>query len=173
MGDSTIDMTGDHATERGERFRALDEAGTFLLANVGDAGTARALSDAGVDAIATSSAAHATTIGRADAAAENGYGDEPEDMARAVARSLGLAAVGAGCLYARGTWDLPTIRTVAAEAGGPVNVLVPLGSALRVDDLAEVGVRRISLGDSLYSAQVSHGAFLVDQVLATGTFTAS
>jgi 2-methylisocitrate lyase-like PEP mutase family enzyme len=259
-------MVASPHEDAGRRFVELHRDGTFLLANVGDAGTARALSDAGVDAVATSSAAHAATIGRADAAgdvsldehadhtaavvdavsvpvnvdAENGYGHEPEDIARAVhrfaavgaagmgiedwdgrgavydrtlaiarieaavetarsigrpfvvtgrteillygldggldealARLQGFAAVGAGCLYAPGTWDLATVRAVVDGAGGPVNVLVPVGSPLRFDELAEAGVRRLSLGSSLYTAQVAHGVSIVDHIRSTGDFSRS
>ena len=105
-------MTDERHALLGTTFRELHQSGCFLLANVADAGTAAALSAAGVDAIATSSAAHAQTIGRADASgdvsmeehadhtalvaaaaevplnvdAENGYGHEPEDMVAAVQR---------------------------------------------------------------------------------------
>lgn len=92
------------------------------MANVGDAATAAALGDTGVAALASSSAAHAATIGRADAAgavtleehaehvaqlcavtelpvnadAENGYGHEPSDVATCIERMLEAGAVGAG-----------------------------------------------------------------------------
>lgn len=258
--------------EHGARFMELHRSGTFVMVNVADAGTARAVCDAGAVAIATTSGGHAATIGRRDAAgdvtmeehaqhtellvraasvpcnvdAENGYGHEPDDMAAAVqrfaatgaggmgiedwsgdgemglydrahaiarieaaveaaqaldhpfvitgrtevllygleggmgealARLQGFAAVGAHCLYAPGTWDLPAIRTVTEEAGGPVNVLVPLSEVnphgpvdFGLSDLAELGVRRISLGGSLYRAQVAHAADRVRALLADGSF---
>jgi 2-methylisocitrate lyase-like PEP mutase family enzyme len=97
-------------------------------------------------------------------------------MAEALARLQAFADVGADCLFAPGTWDLPSIRTVTEEAGGPVNVLVPLSEVnLRgpapctVSDLAEIGVRRISLGGSLYRAQVVHAAGRVRSLLADGS----
>ncbi|MEM8705700.1 MAG: isocitrate lyase/phosphoenolpyruvate mutase family protein [Actinomycetota bacterium] len=260
--------------ETGQRFRDLHGSGTFVMANVADAGTAAAVAGVGIEAIATTSSAHATTIGRSDAAgevsmeehaehtellvravsvpcnvdAENGYGHEPEDMAAAVerfaatgaagmgiedwsgdrsiglydrakaiarieaaveaanaldrpftitgrteillygldgglpevmARLQGMAEVGAHCLYAPGTWDLETIRTVVGEAGGPVNVLLPLGRpsfvpasspSLGYDELAEAGVRRISIGGSLYNAQVNFAADLMRRTLSGGVF---
>lgn len=240
------------------------------MVNVADAGTARAVCDAGAVAVATTSGGHAATIGRHDAAgdvtmeehavhtetivraasvpcnvdAENGYGHQPEDMAAAVhrfaatgsggmgiedwsgdpaiglydrgraiarieaaveaARSLdrpfvitgrtevllydlpggvdeaiarlqGFAEVGAHCLYAPGTRDLALIRRITEEAGGPVNILVPLSEVnphgpvpFRLDDLVEIGVRRVSLGGSLYKAQVAHAADRVRSLLADG-----
>jgi 2-methylisocitrate lyase-like PEP mutase family enzyme len=91
-------------------------------------------------------------------------------MDETLARLQGFAAVGAHCLYAPGTWDLDTIRTIATEAGGPTNILVPLGSPLTIGEVAEAGARRISLGGSLYSAQVAHGRALIEGVQATGSF---
>ena len=97
-------------------------------------------------------------------------------LAEALARLQAFADVGADCLFAPGTWDLDTIRTVTAEAGGPVNILVPLSEvspygppSFGLADLAEVGVRRISLGGSLYRAQVAHAAERVRSLLADGT----
>ena len=60
-------MTDAHA-ELGARFRDLHESGMFLMANVADAGTAKALAASGVAALATTSSGHAYTMGRADAA---------------------------------------------------------------------------------------------------------
>lgn len=97
-------------------------------------------------------------------------------MAEALARLQGFADVGAHCLFAPGTWDLASIRTVTQEAGGPVNVLVPLSevnphgpASFDLSDLAEIGVRRISLGGSLYRAQVAHAADRVRSLLADGS----
>ena len=91
-------------------------------------------------------------------------------MAEALTRLQGFAAVGADCLYAPGTWDLDSIRTVAAEAGGPTNALVPIGSELSFADVAEAGARRISIGGSLFSAQVAYGRSVIDSLRATGSF---
>ena len=105
----------------GARFRALHRPGDpFVLANVHDAGLARLMAGLGAQAIATSSAAHAFTLGRPDmghvtrdealahaqslvAAVnlpvsgdfENGYGAAPETVARTVQLSaeVGLAGI--------------------------------------------------------------------------------
>jgi 2-methylisocitrate lyase-like PEP mutase family enzyme len=68
------------------------------------------------------------------------------------------------------------IRTITEEAGGPVNILVPLSEvnprgpvSFGLADLAELGVRRVSLGGSLYRAQVEHAAQRVRAVLADGS----
>jgi 2-methylisocitrate lyase-like PEP mutase family enzyme len=96
-------------------------------------------------------------------------------MAETLARLQGFAEAGAHCLYAPGTWDLESIKTVTEEAGGPVNVLVPLSdvypqgpTSFALAELAELGVRRVSLGGSLYRAQVAYAALRVRSLLADG-----
>ena len=93
----------------------------------------------------------------------------------ALARLQAFAEAGAHCLFAPGTWELPVIRTITEEAGGPVNVLVPLSEVnprgavpFGLADLVELGVRRISLGGSLYRAQVAHAAERIRALLAEG-----
>jgi 2-methylisocitrate lyase-like PEP mutase family enzyme len=51
--------------EKAERFQALHR-GTFVIANAWDAGSARILAGLGFQALATSSGAHAGTLGRRD-----------------------------------------------------------------------------------------------------------
>ncbi len=105
----------------GKTFRALHVRGApFILANVWDAGSARVLAALGAQALATSSAAHAFTLGRPDGGTitrdealahaqdivaatplpvqgdfENGFGDAPEDCATTVrlAAEAGLAGI--------------------------------------------------------------------------------
>jgi 2-methylisocitrate lyase-like PEP mutase family enzyme len=105
----------------GADFRALHRPGSpFILANAWDAGSARMLAGLGAEAIATSSAAHAFTLGRADMGQvtrdealahaetlvaatslpvsgdfENGFGDAPETCAETVrlAFEAGLAGI--------------------------------------------------------------------------------
>ncbi|QBY00636.1 isocitrate lyase/phosphoenolpyruvate mutase family protein [Rhodophyticola sp. CCM32] len=105
----------------GPAFRALHRPGNpFILANAWDAGSARLLAGLGAEAIGTSSAAHAFTLGRPDGGTvtrdealahgadlvaatplpvsgdfENGFGDAPEDCAETVRLSVeaGLAGI--------------------------------------------------------------------------------
>jgi len=102
-------------------FRDLHQSGNpFILANVWDAGSARMLAGLGAKALATSSAAHAFTLGRPDGGTvtldealthaqeivaattlpvqgdfENGFGDDPETCAETVklAAEVGLAGI--------------------------------------------------------------------------------
>jgi 2-methylisocitrate lyase-like PEP mutase family enzyme len=105
----------------GARFRALHRPGDpFLLANAWDAGTARLLAGLGAQAIGTTSAGFAFTLGLPDGARitldealahaeslvaavavpvsadlENGYADDPEDVARTIRRAAEIGLAGA------------------------------------------------------------------------------
>src|SRR6188768_233832 len=74
--------------EKAEHFRALHQGPrAFLIANAWDAGTARILAGLGFQAIATSSGAHAGTLGRRDGKVTR---DEALEHARAIAAATDL-----------------------------------------------------------------------------------
>ena len=133
--------------EKAIRFRALHEStGTFIIANAWDAGSARILAGLGFPALATSSGASASALGRRDGALtreealahsrlivdatdlpvsadlEGGFGDEPEVVAETIllAAEAGLA----GCTIedstgnpARPLYDFPlAVERIAAAA---------------------------------------------------------
>jgi 2-methylisocitrate lyase-like PEP mutase family enzyme len=69
-----------------------------------------------------------------------------------IERLVAYANAGADCLYAPGMRDLREIAAVVkAVAPKPVNALL-LGPDMRVNDLAGVGVRRVSVGGGLAAA---------------------
>jgi 2-methylisocitrate lyase-like PEP mutase family enzyme len=75
-----------------------------------------------------------------------------EDLDDTIRRLTAFAEVGADVLYAPG---LPTMDSIAAVvravAPKPVNVLIgPSDRAATLPQLAEIGVRRVSVGGSLY-----------------------
>ena len=103
---------------RGEAFRALHEGSPFVVPNPWDAGTAKVFAALGFEALATTSAGYAFTLGRLDGEVtldevvehiralsaatnlplsvdlENGYGPDPADAARAISRAAEAGAVG-------------------------------------------------------------------------------
>ncbi len=115
-------MNRDFQIELGRRFRRLHEDGTFLMPNAWDTGSALLLETAGFEALGTTSAGIAYSLGKADATgalaidealdetariagavsvpvnvdAENGYGDDPEAVAECIRRCIHAGAVGAG-----------------------------------------------------------------------------
>jgi 2-methylisocitrate lyase-like PEP mutase family enzyme len=97
------------------------------------------------------------------------------DAARvAVERLVAYAEAGADCLYAPGVREPSDIAAIVkAVAPKPVNVLVSTPSpALSVARLAELGVRRVSVGSAL--ARVAWGAFMkaARSIAETGQFDA-
>lgn len=95
----------------------------------------------------------------------------PEPAATALDRLVAFADAGADCLYAPGVRDPEVIRAIVKSvAPKPINVLVsaPI-PGLSVARLAELGVRRISVGGAL--ARVAWGAFIrASRGLAEGSF---
>jgi 2-methylisocitrate lyase-like PEP mutase family enzyme len=93
------------------------------------------------------------------------------DLAMVIDRLSAYAEAGADCLYAPGIRSKEHIATlVKAVHPRPVNILV--GSpGLTVTELADLGVRRISVGGSL--ARAAWGGFLraSREIAENGTFT--
>jgi 2-methylisocitrate lyase-like PEP mutase family enzyme len=87
------------------------------------------------------------------------------DLDDTIRRVVAFAEVGADVLYAPGLPDLDAIRAVtAAVAPKPVNVVVgPASGPLPLAVLAAAGVKRVSMGGSLYNRAM---AGLVDAAAA-------
>jgi 2-methylisocitrate lyase-like PEP mutase family enzyme len=128
---------------KGEKLRALHEGPTFVIPNPWDAGSARVFEALGFEALATTSAGFAFTLGRSDGEVtldelcdhvtaldvatplpvsvdlENGFGAEPADAANAITRAAQAGAVGGSIEdfdHERGLYDaeLATERIAAA-----------------------------------------------------------
>ncbi|SEK60799.1 2-Methylisocitrate lyase, PEP mutase family [Variovorax sp. YR750] len=111
------------------------------------------------------SGADVLLVGRA----ENFFVGRP-DLDDAIARLKAYASAGADCLYAPGIKTREQIAAVVAAAGGkPVNLLVGAPSELTMKDIAELGVRRVSVGGGL--ARAAWGGFIrAARTLADGRF---
>lgn len=228
------------AAERARRFVELHRGDElFVMANPTNSGTARMLESLGYPALGTSSAALARALGRQDGRRavsrheaidhavemmanttvpisgdlENGYGDDPaevaatvtaaidaglagcciedatgvedppiydpglateriaaaaeaaadhpfvlvaraenhlhgrDDLADTITRLQAFETAGASAAYAPGLVTLDQVRAVVDSVGVPVNVLVGLGGQdFSLNDLAALGVRRVSVG---------------------------
>jgi 2-methylisocitrate lyase-like PEP mutase family enzyme len=96
-----------------------------------------------------------------------------DPLAESVRRLEAYAEAGADVLYAPGPRSREDIRAiVSAVAPKPVNVLVSGATGLSVRDLAELGVRRISLGSGL--ARAAWGGFMraAEAIAREGSFDA-
>jgi len=98
---------------------------------------------------------------------------DPDPLHTALERLTAYAEAGAHCLYAPGVSEPNEItRIVKAVAPKPVNVLVSgFNHQLTHSDLADLGVRRISVGSGL--ALAAWGAFVraAQDIQTNGTFT--
>jgi 2-methylisocitrate lyase-like PEP mutase family enzyme len=89
--------------------------------------------------------------------AENFIAGRP-DLPDAIARLQAYAEAGADCLYAPGIHTREQIvAVVRAVAPKPVNLLVGSASDLTLEDIAALGVRRVSVGGAL--ARAAWGGF--------------
>lgn len=89
--------------------------------------------------------------------AENFFVGQP-DLKDAIRRLQAYAEAGADCLYAPGLTTREQIAAVVqAVAPSPVNVLVGSTSAFTMAELAQLGVRRVSVGGGL--ARAAWGGF--------------
>lgn len=102
---------------------------------------------------------------RADRVMHEGMDTFEETLGRLQA----FSAAGAGCLYAPGVSDTATIERVVNEAGGPINLLLGMNGTVSVSDAAALGVRRISVGSSLYQATMGAFFAMVQEALTTGS----
>jgi 2-methylisocitrate lyase-like PEP mutase family enzyme len=96
------------------------------------------------------------------------------DLDDTIRRLRSFDEAGADVLYAPGLASLEGIRELSASVSKPVNVLMGFkGATYSVDELAEVGVKRISVGGAF--ARAALGAFLraAREVKDKGTFTFS
>ena len=132
-------------SEKAAGFRALHErARAFIIPNPWDVGTAKMLEALGFEALASTSAGFAQSIGKIDGAVdrdtmlahvtqlaaatdlpmsadlENGYADEPAGVAETV--RLAAAAGLCGCSIEDYSWDEPAGRT---RSHMPPNASVP------------------------------------------------
>jgi 2-methylisocitrate lyase-like PEP mutase family enzyme len=97
---------------------------------------------------------------------------QPDPFRLALERLVAYADAGADCLYAPGVREPDEIAAIVkAVSPKPVNVLMHGPSeVLTVSRLADLGVRRISVGSAL--ARVAWGAFIrsAQSIASTGTF---
>lgn len=118
--------------EKAQVFRALHErAGAFIIPNPWDVGTAKLLAGLGFEALATTSAGHAFSLGKRDATVGrdavlahiaalasatglpvsadlgNGFGDSPEEAALTIKLAAAAGAVGGSIEDATGHEDVP------------------------------------------------------------------
>jgi 2-methylisocitrate lyase-like PEP mutase family enzyme len=124
---------------------------------------------------AAADAAHALPFPFVFVARAENYLHGRPDLDDTIRRLQAFEAAGADVLYAPGLTRAADIRTVCASVQKPVNVVMGLvdsaGGSLSVADLAELGVRRISLGSALSRAALGGFVRAAREIREHGTFT--
>ena len=92
------------------------------------------------------------------------------DLGEAITRLQAYQEAGAECLFAPGVRKLEDLRTLLAEVDRPVNVLVRPG-APTIAELAELGVRRISVGGGFAYAAIGGLVDAATELKEQGTYT--
>lgn len=89
-----------------------------------------------------------------------------------IKRLQAFERVGADVLFAPGLPDLNAVRTVCTGVSKPFNFMVGIkGKSFSVPELANVGVKRISLATSLYRAAMTGFLEAVAEVKKSGEFS--
>ena len=105
------------------------------------------------------------------ARAENSLQGRP-DLDDTIRRLQAFEKAGADVLYAPGLKDLATIRTVASSVSKPLNVVVGMiDPSTTAQQLAEAGVKRISIGGALGRLALAHMMKGAREMKERGGFT--
>ena len=93
------------------------------------------------------------------------------DLDDTIRRLQAFGKAGADVLYAPGLKDLETIRTVASSVSKPLNVVAGfLEPGITLKDLAQAGVKRISVGGMLCRLALAHVASAAREMKEQGSF---
>jgi 2-methylisocitrate lyase-like PEP mutase family enzyme len=93
------------------------------------------------------------------------------DLDDVITRLQAFEKAGADVLFSPGLPDLAAIRTVCSSLTRPFNFMVGIpGKSFTVAELEAAGVKRISLGNSLWRAAVSALVDVAREVTDTGAF---
>ena len=95
-----------------------------------------------------------------------------KDLDDTIRRLQAYEDAGADVLYAPGLHDLDTIRTICDAVTKPVNVVIEMpDTQLKLQDLAEAGAKRISVGSLLFLTAYGSFARAAAELRECGTFT--
>lgn len=109
-----------------------------------------------------------TITARADGYLGGGY-----DLDEAVRRAMAFAALGAPCIFVPGIPEGDALRDLCADAGTAVSHLTGIDKrGASVEDLAALGVRRISTGPMLHRVAMGAAALAAEALLDDGATSA-
>jgi 2-methylisocitrate lyase-like PEP mutase family enzyme len=121
---------------------------------------------------AAAEAAHALSVPFMLTARAHNLLYPPAKLDDTIRRLQAYERAGADVLFAPGLPDLAAVRAVCASLSKPVNFMAGIaGTSFPVAELAEAGVRRISLATSLYRAAMTALVEAAREVSGRGQFT--
>ena len=93
------------------------------------------------------------------------------DLDDTIARLQAFEAAGADVLMAPGLPDLDAVKRVCSSVSKPVNFMAGIpGCSFSVSDLAQAGVKRVSLATSLYAYAMAAALEAAKEISEQGTF---
>ena len=96
----------------------------------------------------------------------------PNPFEESVARAASCRAAGADCIYVPGITDAGAIGALVKEVNAPVNVVMGLaGRPMSVNQLEDLGVKRVSIGGSLARATFGIIRRAAEEIRDHGTFS--
>jgi 2-methylisocitrate lyase-like PEP mutase family enzyme len=98
--------------------------------------------------------------------------NQPDGLPTAIRRANLFLEAGADCVFTPGPIDLATVRTLASEIRGPLNVVVGLtGVEGNTRELIAAGAKRISVGGSIARSALALVRQCARELRERGTFT--
>ncbi|WP_214318105.1 isocitrate lyase/PEP mutase family protein [Nonomuraea sediminis] len=98
-------------------------------------------------------------------------GPSDERLGEVITRTVAYAEAGADGIFVPGLLDIDVLNTLCAKSPLPVNAMAVAGGP-SVSELAQAGVRRISLGTGLAQAAYTATRRAAAELLGTGTLSA-
>lgn len=93
-----------------------------------------------------------------------------DDLDDTIRRLQSFEAAGADVLYAPGLTSLDQVRAVTASVEKPVNVLATMLAGVTLEQLAQAGAKRISIGGALARAALAPVLSAAAEMLDKGSF---
>jgi 2-methylisocitrate lyase-like PEP mutase family enzyme len=98
-----------------------------------------------------------------------GKGDPASHIDEAIRRANTYRQAGADCLFPIGISDASIIASLAQSIDGPINILAGPATP-SIQELAKLGIARISFGSSLMRATLGHLRQVAQELLEHGTY---
>ena len=93
-----------------------------------------------------------------------------DDLEDTIKRLQAFEAAGADVLYAPGLRNLDQVKEVVSALTKPVNVLIAFMPDVTLDQYADVGVRRVSIGGAMANYAIGGTIAVSRQMLDSGSF---